>query len=90
MDNGDFLILLPETPNAGAKTTLDKLKKIPEDIVKNVPLGTEISVWGGIFHCSGHEKIDYSDAIATLEGNMKELDHIEPPTINLESLKEKA
>lgn len=89
MGYGDFLILLPETPNAGAKATLDKFKKIPEDIVKNIPLGMNISIWGGLFHCSGHEKIDYNEAMATLEDNLKELDRVEPQTINLESLKDK-
>ncbi len=89
MGAGEFIILLPETPNAGAKTTLDKLKKIPEEITKDITLGTSISVWGGIFHCSGHEKVDYGDAMAHLEENLKELEHIEPLPPDLDSLKEK-
>ncbi|SMG28962.1 PAS domain-containing protein [Dethiosulfovibrio salsuginis] len=85
MENGNYMILLPETPNAGAKTALDKLKKVPEDILKEVGPETDLSLWGGIFHCSGHEKIDYNGAMAALEENVKELEHFEPLPPKLEA-----
>lgn len=77
MEDGVFLILLPETPAAGAKITVDKLRKVPEEILNNIASGTALSLRAGIYHCSGHEKIDYNGAIANLEENLKELEHIE-------------
>lgn len=84
MENGNFMILLPETPNAGAKAALDKLKKIPEEVLRELESGVAISLWGGIFHCSGHEKVDYAGAMLALEESLKELEQFEPLPVKLE------
>ncbi len=78
LGDGLYLVLMPETPNAGAKTALEKLRKIPEDVRGVLEEGMSASVSASLYHCSGHEKIDYSNILSELKANLTEEDQFEP------------
>ncbi|WP_236102196.1 hypothetical protein [Dethiosulfovibrio faecalis] len=77
---GYFLILLPETPNAGAKVAASKLKKLPDDIRDEIEKKGSISavIFTSLYHCSGNEKVDYHTVMKKLEENLTEEEEFSP------------
>lgn len=77
---GYFLILLPETPNAGAKIAASKLKKLPDDIRDKFEEKDSVSavIFTSLYHCSGNEKVDYHTVMKKLEENLTEEEEFSP------------
>ena len=78
--DGYFLILLPETPNAGAKVAASKLKKLPDDIRDEFEEKGSVSavIFTSLYHCSGNEKVDYHTVMKKLEENLTEEEEFSP------------
>ncbi len=68
MSKGRIQILLPETPQAGAKTLLSRLMLIPQDVFdEDIRNAIRPQVKGGLFFFNGTPPMDYNIFSASLE-----------------------
>lgn len=71
INTGTYLLLLPETPGVGAKNTLKKLKKLPEEL-QNIMLSVipDGIIVGSIIYCSGNHRLGKEEIMKELGENL--------------------
>jgi hypothetical protein len=68
MSDGRMQVLLPETPQAGAKTLLSRIITLPHDIFdEDIRTAVNPSVKGGLFFYNGATRMEYGIFSAALE-----------------------
>jgi PAS domain-containing protein len=68
MTDGRVQILLPETPQAGAKTLLSRIFVLPQDLFdENIRTAVNPRVKGGVFFYNGASRMEYGIFSAALE-----------------------
>jgi hypothetical protein len=68
MPDGRVQLLLPETPQAGAKTLLSRITVLPQDIFdENIRKAINPRVKGGLFFYNGASRMEYGIFSASLE-----------------------
>lgn len=67
-DHKKILLIMPETPQAGAKTLMSRLLLLPQDIFdEGIRLAVNPKVRAGLYFYNGATKLDYSVFMASLE-----------------------
>jgi hypothetical protein len=68
MNDGRVQILLPETPQAGAKTLLSRITTMPQDVFdEEIRNAVNPRVRGGLFFYNGANRMEYGIFSAALE-----------------------
>lgn len=71
IDRGSYLLLLPETPGVGAKNTVKKLEKLPEELQTTMlNIMPDVTILSSVIYCSGNHRLGQEEVMKELKENL--------------------